>query len=237
VAFRLALVQEPLQFGAATDPIARRSRGKAPAGVGEEIYRLALGMLWHPADAEDVRAEILRAGEELGIEPSRGDARATLLGIAARHLLELPASFFERQGWTFEALAEDLVRGSDEPLPPKAFGTNSLALLDEVRLGCWQTMLLCLDRPHRIAYVLSMFEDLEQATAASVLGIDADEFAARARRAEDLLRRFTESHCGLVNSALPCRCSRRLGRALVTGRVDPDELLFARLLPPNARAS
>jgi hypothetical protein len=35
-------------------------------------------------------------------------------------------------------------------------------------------------------------------------------------------------HCGLVDPANPCRCSRRVGTALATGRVDPGNLLFVR---------
>ena len=205
--------------------------------MADEIYRLALGMLWHPSDAEQAKIEILRQAEELELEFGDRDSRALLLGVAVRHLLERAPSDFERQGWTFDALAEDLERGRDEPLPPKAFGDRSLALLEEVKIGCWQTMLLCIDRPHRVAYLLSTLDDLETHTAASVLELETEEFLARAGRAERTIQGFMEGHCGLVNRAHPCRCSRRLGRALVTGRVDPDELLFASLQSPSARAS
>ena len=226
--FRLALVHESLEFAEDAFRIGSRPRERRGIGAAAEIHRLALGMLWHPADAEQARQDILRQAEELRVVVDDRDSRASLLGIAARHLLGRASSDFERQGWTFEALSEDLLRGRDEPLPPNAFGDRSLALLEEMKLGCWQTMLLCLDRPHRIAYLLSTLDDMDANTGALVLGIEEAEYLARAAHAEELIRGFLETHCGLVNREQACRCSRRLGRALVTGRVDPDELLFAR---------
>jgi hypothetical protein len=228
VTFRLALVPEPLEFAEDVFGTDSRPRLRSTIGVTAEIDRLALGMLWHPADAEQAREDILREAEELGVDVDDTESRAPLLGIAARHLLGRAPSHFERQRWTFEALAEDLLRGRDEPLPPTAFGEHSLALVEEVKLGCLQTMVLCVDRPHRIAYLLSTLDDMDPSTGALVLGIEAAEYRARAARAEELIRGFMESHCGLVNREKPCRCSRRLGRALITGRVDPDEFLFAR---------
>jgi len=199
----------------------------------DEVYRLALGMLWHPADAEHATREILKEALGRGVAPI--GERAAFLRIAARHLLERTPNHFERQRWTFETLADDLARGRDEPLPPRAFGTHSLALVEEVKLGCWQSMLLCLDRPDRIAYLFRTLGDMDDRTASAVLELELDEFRARANRAERLVHQFAEENCGLVNRERPCRCNLRLGRALVTGRVDPDELLFANV--PTAQAS
>ena len=194
------------------------------------------GMLWHPEQAEQAAQRILRAATEDRSPPGEL-RRVVVLRAACRHLLALEPSLFERQGWTFEALAEDLARGRDEPLPSQAFGANSRALVDEVKRGCWQTMLLCLDRPHRLAYLVASLDDMDEGTGAVILELGVEEFRARASRARQLVSRFTEAHCGLVNRSHPCHCSRRLGRALVTGRVDPEELLFSRVRPPNVRAS
>jgi hypothetical protein len=37
-----------------------------------------------------------------------------------------------------------------------------------------------------------------------------------------------EGHCGLVDPSNECRCRRRVGAAIARGRVDPEDLLFAR---------
>src|SRR5688572_24988393 len=38
---------------------------------------------------------------------------------------------------------------------------------------------------------------------------------------------FMRRACGIVNPESACRCARRIGHAVQTGRVDPDNLLFA----------
>lgn len=190
-------------------------------------------MLWHPADADRATELILRAATEART-PTGELRRVSVLRAAVRHLLSREPSLFERQGWTFEMLAADLALGRDEPLTPSAFGPHSQALIDEVKFGCWQTMLLCLARPHRIAYLLASTGELDARASAAVLELDVDEFRARARHAGALIQHFLEDNCGLVNGERPCHCSRRLGRALMTGRVDPDELLFARVAGERA---
>jgi hypothetical protein len=46
-------------------------------------------------------------------------------------------------------------------------------------------------------------------------------------RARERLRLFIATHCGLVNHAAACSCSRRITPAIAHGRVDPKHLLFA----------
>jgi len=231
---RLTFLNDLQEFAAESSRTGTRPRHGAVPAVADEIRRLALGMLWHPTDAEHAVQHILRAATEDRSAPGES-RRVALLRMAARHLLAAEPSPFERQGWTFEALAADLTRGLDEPLPPSAFGPRSLLLVEEVKRGCWLTMLLCLDRPHRIAYLLSSLDDMDEHTAATVLEVEVADFQARANRARELVAKFTNKNCGLVNRSHPCHCSRRLGRALVTGRVEPDELLFVR--PSHIRAS
>jgi DNA-directed RNA polymerase specialized sigma24 family protein len=234
VTFRLALLPESADLADDPSGIAMRVPVSNPASVEDEIYRLALGMLWHPAEAERARRDILSDKATSDPAPGEFDPRASRLRLAVRALLEREPSDFERQQWTFETLAEDLARGWDEPLPANAFGPNAHALVDEVRLSCWLTVLLCLDRPHRIAFLVSQLDDLDAPTAATILGLGVEEFRVRAGHAEERIRRFLDAHCGVVNGENPCHCTRRLGRALVTGRVDPDELLFARSGSPGA---
>ena len=233
---RLAFLNDLEAFAADSARTGTLPRHGALPAVADEIHRLALGMLWHPDDAEHAAQRILRAATE--DRSTHGESRrVVLLRMAARYLLASEPSPFERQGWTFETLAADLTRGRDEPLPPSAFGPRSLLLVEEVKRVCWQTMLLCLDRSHRIAYLLASLDDMDEHTGAAILEVDVADFQARANRARELVARFTDENCGLVNRSHPCHCSRRLGRSLVTGRVDPDELLFVHTLPASVRAS
>jgi hypothetical protein len=140
------------------------------AAVRDDVYGLAMRMLWHPADAEDASQEIL-------IHDSKG---------VDEHLLE-----------------------------------------EEVKVGCTQGMLLCLDRDHRLAYILGEIFDLPSERAAYVLDVEPSAYRKRLSRARERIRSFMRGHCGLVNPASTCRCRRRVGRAIELARLDPERPLFA----------
>jgi len=119
-------------------------------------------------------------------------------------------------------LAEDLDLGHD----PRDVDEDLLA--EEVRVGCTQGMLLCLDREHRMAYVLGEVLQFHSEEAAAVCEITPAAFRKRLERARSRLSEFMHGHCGLVNPANACRCRRRIGAAISHGRLDPSDLLFAR---------
>lgn len=99
-------------------------------------------------------------------------------------------------------------------------------LAQEVMVGCAQGMLLCLDREHRMAYVLGEVLEFSSDEAADVCGIAPAAFRKRLQRARERIRQFMESHCGLLGPVNPCRCQRRIGAAIKRRRVDPEDLLF-----------
>src|SRR5258708_35314378 len=71
-------------------------------------------------------------------------------------------------------------------------------LTEEVKIGCTLGMLQCLDRPHRLAYLLG-----------------------------ERIEAFTRSHCGLVSDSARCQCNRRVPAAVQLGRARADALQFA----------
>ena len=195
--------------------------------VQDDVYRLAHRMLWHPQDAEDATQEIL-VKVATRLSTFRGDARVTtwVHRIAVNHLLTTRRRRMERQAMSFDAFGKNLARGLDEPCDTR--GVDEALLAEEVKVGCTQGMLLCLDRPHRMAYVLGDILELPGDEAATILDISPATYRKRLQRARERIQRFMSGHCGLVDPANPCRCSRRIGTAVATGRVDPDRLLFAR---------
>ena len=75
-------------------------------------------------------------------------------------------------------------------------------------------MLLCLDREHRMAYILGEVLELSSDQAAELCGIAPGAFRKRLQRARERIQRFMEGHCGLLDPANPCRCRRRIGAAI-----------------------
>ena len=112
-------------------------------------------MLWHPADAEDATQEILvRIVTHLG--SFRGESAFTtwVYRVASNYLLTTRKRRAEREELTFERFAEQLDEGLAPDVPGPAAEVENRLLVEEVKLGCSQGMLLCLDRDHRLAYIL-----------------------------------------------------------------------------------
>jgi RNA polymerase sigma factor (sigma-70 family) len=199
------------------------------AGTQDLVYNLALRMLWHPADAEDATQEILiRIATHLG--SFRGESAFTTwtYRVAANYLLTTRKRRAEREELTFERFAAQLDEGLAPPVPGPASEVENRLLVEEVKIGCTQGMLLCLDRDHRLAYILGHVFRLSSQDAATIAGISPATHRKRLSRARARLHAFMERKCGLVDSANPCRCARRVDHAVHIGRIDPDGLLFAR---------
>jgi len=195
--------------------------------VEHDVRALALRFLWHPEDAEDASQEILiRIVTGLGGFRGESRFRTWAYRVACNTLLNLRRSRAERQALSFEAMGEDLASGLSEG-PAAEAGVDHALLLEEVKVGCTLAMLLCLDRGHRLAYILGEILELDHAEAADVLEIAPAAFRKRLSRARADITAFTMSHCGLVKPENACRCRKRVATAIALGRVDPSRLLFA----------
>lgn len=191
----------------------------------DDVYRLALRMLWHPHDAEDATQEALvRIMTRIGSYRGEAAVRTWAYRVAANHILNWRLSRVEREHLDFRRFASQLHDGLEDP-DPRAPDSDLLA--EEIKLGCTLGMLLCLDRDHRLAYVLTDVLRVPGRDAAFICDVAPATLRKRASRARAQLREFVARHCGLVNRDAPCRCDRRISAALENGRVRPDELLFA----------
>lgn len=190
--------------------------------VRDDVYGLALRMLWEPHDAEDATQEIL-IKVLTRLDTYRGEAavRTWVHRIAVNHLLDRRRSGLERQNLTFEVFADDLAEGLEDPEPDIAPDADLLA--EEVKLGCTLAMVSCLDRDHRVAWILGEVFELSSDDAAWICDITPAAYRKRLSRARQRLRRFVESNCGLVDPEHPCRCHRRINAAVSTGRVRAGE--------------
>jgi len=190
-----------------------------------DVYGLALRMLWNREDAEDATQETLvRVVTRLAQFDSRSKLKTWVFRIAVNFILDVKKSPVEHMHLTFQRFADDLVEdlSSDGP----ADSERSL-LVEEVKIGCTFGMLQCLDRPHRLAYVLGEILDLSGPESAEALGISTDLFRKRLQHARAAIEAFTRAHCGLASDSAACACHRRVPPALRLGRVRADALDFA----------
>lgn len=192
--------------------------------VRDRVYRLSLRMTSCPADAEDATQEILiRVITRLS--SYRGEAAFTtwVHRIAVNCLLDRSKSTAERLELTFDSFAADLLDG----LAASPSTAPDAGILErELQLACTHAMLTCLDREHRIAYILGEIFEVDSDDGGYICEIPAATYRKRLSRARRRVRSFLTDHCGLVNPTAACRCSRRVDVAVRVGRIDPYRLIF-----------
>jgi RNA polymerase sigma factor (sigma-70 family) len=189
------------------------------------IYGLALRMLWNREDAEDATQEILvRVVTRLAQFDFRSKLKTWVYRVAVNYILDVKKSPVERMQLSFEGFANDLAEGLSTDGPADA--ERSL-LTEEVKIGCTLAMLQCLDRPHRLAYVLGEILDLPGPDAADALGITPPLFRKRLQHARAAIETFTRTYCGLASDTAACACHRRVPAALRVGRIREEAVDFA----------
>ena len=193
------------------------------------VYRLSLRMLWNREDAEDATQEILvRAVTRLSQFDFRSRLETWVYRIAVNYLIDVKRSPVERLHLTFERFADDLAEGlADDRSSQGPMDAERSVLTEEVKIGCTLGMLQCLDRPHRLAYVLGELLDLSGPDAAEALEISPALFRKRLQHAREAVESFTRTYCGLASDTAACACHRRVPAALRLGRVRADALDFA----------
>jgi len=204
----------------------RAALGRVVERIQQKLYQLALRMLWHAEDARDATQEILvRIITHLGSFRGESSFMTWAYRVAANHLASARKSRLEEQNYTFQRFGEELAEGLAEPQARPEIEES--LLLEEIRIGCTLGMLVCLDRPHRLAYIVGDILELDQYEASVVLEVKPATFRKRLSRARTDLVAFTRAHCGIVNPGNVCRCRKRIDHALQSGRVKPQNLRFA----------
>lgn len=190
------------------------------------VYAVAIRTLWHREDAEDATQEILvRVVTRLAQFDFKSQLMTWVFRLATNYLLDVKRSCVERKRLTFLSFGEDLAEGLALDGPADA---ERSVLVEEVRSGCTLGMLQCLDRAHRLAYVLGEIMDLPAPEASVALGLKPDVFRKRLQRAREAIETFTRTHCGLVTDSAACHCNRRVPTAIRLGRIPGQGAALAR---------
>lgn len=214
----------PTDEAALDEVVARAKNGDRLAledvvrAVQDDVFRLSLRMTACRTDAEDAAQEIL-VKIITRLDGFRGESslRTWVYRIAAHHLLDRKKSRVESHARDFARFGEDLLDGLAAESDPDQL------LANEVKLGCTLAMLTCLDRDHRLAYILGDVFDLDNSSAALICEVTEQTYRQRLSRSRRALEAFTTSYCGLVNRDAPCACPRRVAKAVELGRVQRAE--------------
>jgi RNA polymerase sigma factor (sigma-70 family) len=194
-------------------------------GLQDDVYGLALRMLGNREDAEDATQEILiRIVTHLSQFDFRSKLKTWVYRVAVNYILDVKKSAVERMRLSFEQFAEDITQGISSDAPPES---EQSLLIEEVKIGCTFGMLQCLDREHRLAYILGEIMELSGPESAEILEISPELFRKRLQLSRTSILSFTKSYCGLASDAAPCRCNRQIPSSLRAGRISGHTCNFA----------
>ncbi len=215
---RLALLVHDAQAGDA------RALEQVVVAVRDRVYRLSLRMSACPVDAEDATQEILiRMVTQLGSYRGEAAFSTWVHRIAVNRLMDRNKSVVERERMSFDSFAADLLDGL---AASPSSSPDARVLEREVQLACTHAMLTCLDREHRIAYIVGEIFEVDSDTGGYICDVSPATYRKRLSRARSKVRGFLGQHCGLVGEAAACRCSRRVDAAVALGRADRACLRF-----------
>jgi RNA polymerase sigma factor (sigma-70 family) len=191
------------------------------------VYDLAMRMLGSRADAEDATQEILlRIVTNLASFRGESAFRTWAYRVAVRHVLGFRSRRRPHEP-SFAQHGNVLDRSPDTDLADEAaLPPEEKLVIEEVKATCLSGLLLCLDREHRIAFVLGEIFEATDVVCAELLGISRDNVRQRISRAREQLGSFLKGRCSLIDPRNPCRCARKTRSFIQQGFVDPTQLKF-----------
>jgi RNA polymerase sigma factor (sigma-70 family) len=216
--------------GPEADLIARARTGDRAAleqlvvAIKDLVYNLAIRMLNSRSDAEDMTQEILiKVVTNLGSFRGESAFRTWVYRVASNHLLTARQRAAEQRPESFDVMGARLADGVASTVP----AVEDQVLVNEAKRLCTSSMLACLDRDHRLAFILGDILELPGEEAAAVLGIEPDALRKRVSRARARMDEFMGKTCGIVDPANACRCGKQAAKAIHIGLIDPKCLVWA----------
>ena len=186
--------------------------------VEPQAFGLAIRMLGNREDALDATQEILiRVATRLSGFKGDSSFSTWTYRVAAHALIDFRREQKRSREHSFSELAQNLESGLEafDNLANVANAASAVtpedhAVASEMALMCTQGMLMALDRPHRLAYILGEVFDLSSQQAADIAGLTPAAYRQQLSRARRDLREFMSRTCGLVGADAPCRCEKQV---------------------------
>ena len=192
--------------------------------IQDNIYYLSLRMLANPDDAKDATQDILiKVITNLSSFRFDSHFNTWVYRIASNYLISANKVTKRDLGLTFDLFKEDLEQDLQEPAGLQDT-PDYQAQLNELRISCTMAMLLCLNLPHRMAYILGDILEMTHDEASTILSISKSNFRQQLSRARAKIVEFTNQSCGLINGCANCSCEKKLTGAINRQRVNPLKL-------------
>lgn len=197
--------------------------------IQDNIYFLALRMLANPEDAKDATQEIIiRVITKLSTFQFNSAFNTWVYRVASNYLLDTKKAMSNEPELSFDDFQNDLEQDLEDPAELEQLVEYPL-LLNEVRISCTMAMLLCLNKKHRMAYILGDIFELGHYEASQILSISKANYRKQLSRARKKVVTFTTNSCGLVSEQARCTCRTKLKGSLRRTHVDQTNIKFAKM--------
>ena len=191
--------------------------------VQGQIYNLSVRFLWNPMDAEDATQEILiKIITNLATFKGQSAFETWAYRLASNYLINTKRN--QTEEITFEIGEYHLKEGLNHN---DYNGADKELLAEEVKIGCTTSILSCLTRPMRLAYILGEIFEYDNIQASYILDIEPEAFRKRLSIARKSVRDFMSRNCGIYDEKNSCRCTKQINYDLDIKRINPKQLLFA----------
>jgi RNA polymerase sigma factor (sigma-70 family) len=196
--------------------------------IQDNVYGLAIRMLFIPADAEDATQEILvKVIIHLGTFKGESRFETWVYSIASNHLLTTRKCRAERWQLTFDKCVHAIEEGALDNANDAFIEAEQNLIVEETKLVCVHYLLLCLKRELRLAFILGEIFGVKSAEGANILGLTPAAYRQRLSRGKKQLMDFLVKRCGLVDPKNPCHCETLAALHVKKRHIDPKNLLFA----------
>lgn len=207
----------------------KESLGSLLADVEDMVYNLSLRMLGSPHDAEDAVQEIMiKIITQLSTFRKESAFSTWVYRIATNYLINCKKSMFAQRPLSFEFYAEDINAGFIPNTDDLLQGVEDRILAEELKSSCTNVMLQCLDPESRCIYVLGLMFQADSKVCGEILGITPEAYRQRLSRIRKKVAEFLGEYCGLSETG-KCNCKKRVGYAITTHRLNPQNLEYSRL--------
>jgi RNA polymerase sigma factor (sigma-70 family) len=196
--------------------------------IQNNVYGMAIRMLFVPADAEDATQEILvKVITNLGTFKGESRFETWVYRIASNHLLTTHKCRAERWKLTFETCEHMIEEGARNAGEQSFIEAEEKLVVEEAKLSCVHFLLLCLKRELRLAVILGEVMGVKSAEGSEILGLTPAAYRQRLSRGRKRLTNFLMKRCSLVDANNSCRCEIMAALHVKKRHIDPENLFFA----------
>jgi RNA polymerase sigma factor (sigma-70 family) len=125
----------------------KKALSKLVKKIETPVYRMAVRMLGYPSDAEDATQEILiKVITNLASFKQKSSFKTWVYRISVNHLLNIKRKRADKLNITFQSWEEYIYADKGDVSIHSFSATEKDLLINEVRTGCLQGLLLCLEK-------------------------------------------------------------------------------------------